>query len=201
MRSHTRRFAPFAVLVVVLAVVLMTFAGPASASTTVNSLTWVMMGVLDEGDELPQGDDGTWYGENWVAYSLIYRATGADGWRFLGYGVVCLDTVIPPKGDNYHTGEIVWLGATDPSTFWDPSLSFEANLAGHDLLWTGTWDGHTLNKRLHKADVALVGVPGSDNAGRTVAMRVQSGNFDVANWHSGIYVGTPWNSVALVASP
>jgi hypothetical protein len=201
MSLHTRRSGLLVVLFVTLAVVLTTMAGPASASTTVNTLTWVMMGELDPGDELPPGDDGTWYGENWVAYSLIYRATGPDGWRFLGYGAVCLDTVIPPKGDNHHSGEIVWFAGEDPSTFWNPNASFESNLVGHDLLWTGTWDGRTLNKRLHKADVQLSGRPGSDNEGCTVVMRVQSGNFDVANWHSGNYVGTPWNSLAYVTAP
>jgi hypothetical protein len=197
----TTRLNLLATLALLLALCLMALAGPASASTTVNTLTWVMMGELDPGDDLPQGDDGTWYGENWVAYSLIYRATGADGWRFLGYGVVCLDIVVPPKGNNYHTGEVVILGAQDPSGFWNADKSFSDNLAGRQLLWTGTWDGFTRNKYNHHALMALTGAPGSVNEGYTACYEAHCGQFNVA-WRNPnlFYVDTPWNGVARVTA-
>jgi hypothetical protein len=194
-----RRWSIVVVLALIVTLCLSAATGTASA-TTVNTVQSAFMGVLYQQEYPDVGDDGTWYFTDWVAYSYCYRANGPDGARFLGYLVACLDVVWPQKGDNTHSGEVAWL-REDPGGFWDPALSFPANLAGHDLLWTGTWTGYTLNKRLHKLDIVLRGAAGSVNEGYTADFKVVSGNFDQANWHSGNYVGTPWNGLAYVTAP
>lgn len=200
------RFGVLMLLVLALLVGLLA-AGSASATTTTNTVTWAVTGILDEGDSPSFGLDGTVYVDNWVASAVVYQATGPDGWRLLGYGVVCLDVTMLPKGNNYHHGEMAfmssdpWTVCPDGSSYWDAGHSFEQNLADHegDLVWTGTWNnGVTLNKRLHKADCELTGQPETVAAGCTADLEVQSGNFDVANWHSGRYVGTPWNCLVHV---
>jgi hypothetical protein len=208
MRKTYGQYGVLWVLVLALLLGLLLMAGTASAATTTtNTVTFTMTGILDEGDPPSLGQDGTVYVDNWVASAVIYRATGPDGWRCLGYGVVCLDVTMPPKGNNYHTGEMAflskdpWTVYPDGTTYWDAGRSFEQNLADHagDLVWTGTWNnGVTLNKRLHKADCELTGQPGTVAARCTAELEVQSGNFDVANWHSGRYVGTPWNCLVRI---
>lgn len=189
------------VLVLALMVALLLLAGPASA-TTVSALQGSIMGVLDDGDQWFDPDDGTAYAEGWVAYGVWYRASAPDGERFIGYGVACLDVVLPAKGDNYHEGEVVWLGLNDdPLAFWDDDVSFWGNLAGHDLLWTGTWDGYTLNKRNHKVVLELDGVDGTANEGYEAVFDIQSGGFDLANLNSDNYVVTPWTALAYVTAP
>ena len=201
MQKRIAKLSLLAVLALMLALCLLATAGPASATTT-NTITWSMAGVLDDGIDLPPGVDGTYYGLDWVPYAQIYRATGPDGWRFLGYGVACLDTRVPPKGNNYHWGEMAWL-SKDPGAagYWDDQLSFGENLANHagDLLWTGTWDGFTRNKYNHHVIVALTGWPESYNKGYTAIVEMHCGQIDVAP-RSGHYVGTPWNGVALVTA-
>lgn len=197
MKKPTARLSLVAALLLLVVLCLLAAAGPATA-TTVNTVQMTLVDVLAL-DEPRWGDDGTMYFDNFVAYFACDRATGPDGKRFLGYVVVDLALVIPPRGDNLHTGDVVFL-SEDPSDFWDANKSFSDNLAGRDLLWTGTCDGRTLNKRLHRIDAALVGWPGSVNGPYTADFEINSGNFDVANWRSGHYVGTPWNGVALVTA-
>jgi hypothetical protein len=196
---QTHRIGVIGMFLMAVLLGLLLAAGPASA-TTVNTVQGAFMGVLYQQEYPDVGVDGTWYFADWVAYVACYGATGPDGARFLGYAVVCLDVVWPQKGDNTHAGEVVWL-SEDPANFWDPSTSFWSNLAGHDLLWTGTSVGRTLNKRLHKVDLVLQGAPGSVNAGYTADFQIMSGNFDQASAASGKYVGTPWNALVLVTAP
>jgi hypothetical protein len=109
--------------------------------------------------------------------------------------------VIPPKGNNYHTGEAAFVKEDPSSVPWDTGKTFIDNLAPHDLLWTGTWDGFTRNKHNHHGLLDLTGWPASDNVGYTADVEIHCGQFDVA-WRAGKnYVTTPWNGVALVTAP
>ena len=200
-RSYGRR-GVLGVLVVVATLCLLLAAGPASAAT-VNHVQGAVTGVLDNG-ESEVLSDGTVHTTGWVASAVFYRATGPDGWRFLGNGVVCLEVWEPAKGDNLHRGDVVWMTfAKDPAApgAWDADQSFAWNLANFDLTWTGWWDGLTHNKHNHQATLSdLVGA-GETNEGCTAAGNVMSMQFGVANWRSGIYVGTPFNVVVAVSAP
>ena len=202
MRKPYGKYGILAVLVLALLLGLLLAAGPAAAATSVSVTQSVVMGVLDEGIAWQDPEDGTLYTDDFVIYSLTYKATGPDGWRCLGYIVICIDVVEPLKGDNSHSGVVAVLGLDDdPGPWWDADQSFSENLAGHDLLWTGTWDGYTLNKRLHKATLLLEGWPESVNDDCSAVGEIKSGNFDVANWHSDRYVGTPWNALLMITTP
>ena len=146
--------------------------------------------------------DGTLYTDDYVIYAVNYKATGPDGWRLLGYVVQCIDVVEPLKGDNSHVGVVAVLPFDDdPGGWWDDSRTFAQNLVGHDLLWTGSWDGYTLNARNHKVDLVLDGAPGSVNENCSAVGEVKSGLYDVANFHADRYVATPWSALWLVTTP
>jgi len=202
MRKRYGKYGLLGVLVLALLLALQLAAGPASATTTtLNKTQGFMMGELYPGD-FEVYSDGTLHVWDWVAYTVTVRATGPDGGRFLGtYGVARLDVLIPLKGDNYHTGDIAFVSQDPLGIVYDPAKSHSENLAGYGLLWTGKWDGYTLNKRNHKAVMELVGWPGSANEGYTAHVEVKSGGFDMANVNSGNYVLTPWNSLVYVTSP
>ena len=178
---------------------LLLAAGPASA-TSVSAVQGVFQGFLDFGEPtvLP---DGTEYTPDVVMPTLFYKASGPDGWRLLGWNIVYADVWVPPTGDNIHRGVTVWV-TTDPATFWDPELSFWDNIQGRtDVIWSGTWDGRTRNKRNHTGTMDLMGWPDSVNDGWTAEVTLNAGQFDVANVNSGQYVDTPWNAVARLTAP
>lgn len=195
-----KSYSILGVLVLALLFALLLAAGPASA-TTVNAVGGSILGVLDDGYRWVDPEDGTGYADDWVAYGVWYRASGTEGGRFIGYMVACLDVTLPAKGDNYHEGEVAWLGLDDdPMAFWDDGVSFWDNLAGHELLWTGTWDGYTLNKRNHKVVLELDGGDGTANEGYEAVFDIKSGGSDLANLNSNNYVGTPWTALAYVTA-
>ena len=193
-----KKYGVLVVLACVLLLCLLT-AVPASAGTTVNAVQGMVTGLVSEGTVVT-APDGTEYHYGWIGTAVFYRATGADGWRFLGYGAVCLNSVIPPKGDHHHEGIIVFTSA-DPLANWDPGLTFSQNMAACDPTWTGTWyDGITHNGRNHQASVDVTGVAGTANAGYSAHVEVNSMQFGVANWHAERYVGTPFNLLARVTA-
>jgi hypothetical protein len=205
MKRMHHKYGALTILVLALLLGLLLAAGPAMATTTtVNTTQAVMMGILDFGTSWTYSNDAL-HTDDFVIYSMTYRATGPDGSRALGYVVVCMDVIEPLKGDNYHEGDVAILPLfkangvdNDPADWWDEDESFSDNLAGHDLLWTGSWDGYTLNKRNHKAIVDLVAPDGSANDGYTAHAVLNSGGFDQANYHSDRFVGVPWNALYYI---
>jgi hypothetical protein len=118
------------------------------------------LGLLNEGTEVapgPEWPEGTTVTENWTPYGVVTATTGPEGWRFMGYAVMCLTVVEPPTGNNYHWGPIVFATA-DPSVGWNPAYDFATNLPpASTWLWEGTWDGVTLNKHNHLVYLDLTG--------------------------------------------
>jgi hypothetical protein len=202
MRKLHGKYGVLAVLVLALLLGLLLTAGPAMATTTtLNTTQGMFLGELYPGESYVN-DAGTLVFWDWVAYSVTVRATGPDRWRFLGtYGVARLDGLIPLKGDNYHWGPIVFVSRDPLGIVYDPDKSLIENLAPYGLLWTGTWDGYTLNKRNHKVIVELVGWPGTVNGPYTAHVEIKNGGFDQANYHSDNYVGVPWNSLVYLTGP
>jgi len=197
------RFVVTVLLTALLALCLLATAGAAAATTTVNTIHGSMLGLIHDGDVVyVDPDTGDVHSENYTAYGLFWRATGSDGARLLGYGVVRLDVVEPVKGDNHHAGDFVIL-SEDPGTFWNPADSYWNNLtAGNrrdSWLWVGTWhDGVTHNKRNHQAGLSLVGC--NANAGYTAEVEWQSMVIDPVKAESGPFVVTPINAVARVTA-
>lgn len=160
-----KRLSLLATLALLLAVCLLATAGPASAGGSVVTTHGTFLGMLDEGTIVPSPPDELWT-EGWTPYMVQLNATGPEGWRCLGYGVVALDVKQPSVGVDLdfpisatHSGPIAFL-TVDPSTFWVAGKSFEENLAAVDsssLLWVGTWDGFTLNNRNHIVTLTLEG--------------------------------------------
>jgi hypothetical protein len=188
-------------LVFALLLGLLLAAGPAMATTTLNTLQATYVAELYPGDGEFDADWNLTFWD-WVAYTETVRTTGPDGWRFqAAYNVVRLDGVIPFKGDNVHWGDVAIVSRDPAGIVYDPDASLVDNLAGYGLLWTGSWEGYTLNKRTHKAVMELAGWPSSWNVGYSAHIDVDCGGFDLANARSGVYVVTPWNMRAYVTSP
>ena len=146
----------WAVLALLLAVCLLATARPASAAAAAATLHGTFVDYLDDNQPPTYGPDGTEYWDDWTALGVWTSTTGPEGGRFLGYVVMCLDLVIPPRGNNYHTGDIVFT-TQDPRP-WNTDRPFLANLPDEKTwLWKGTWDGVTLNKRNHVIHLDLTG--------------------------------------------
>lgn len=191
-----KRLIPIVALAVTLAALLA--AGAASAATTTNTIHWnVRVPPLDPGIRSVD-PDGTVHFAGSVLYCQVYLTTGPDGARFPEYAIVCLDRTIPPRGSNTHAGDVVFL-AENPRSFWVTGVPFWTNLAGHTLLWSGTWDGITRNKQNHDATLTLTGE--STNAGYSAVIQLHCGQYMVANAAATNYVDTAWNGVALVTGP
>jgi hypothetical protein len=194
-----------ATLVLVLLLGLLVPAGTASAST-MNTAHCVLDAELTPGVWWNRAD-GSYGVDDWVVSLRVDGATGPDGPRFLGYAVACLDVtvppIVPPVGPDTrgHATGLVAFVRDDPSSVpWDVSEPFLANLEGHGLLWTGTWDGHTLGLGgSHDFDLALVGWPGSVNEPYTASLVIRNLNLKNANWHSGSY-SVPGNIQAVIAA-
>jgi hypothetical protein len=186
------------VLVLALLLGLLLAAGPASATTTLNTLQATYRTEIYPGDYYVD-EQWTVHFWDWVAYTETVRTTGPDGARFQGtYSVVLLGGLIPLKGDNYHWGEVAVVSRDPALVVYDTSKSLNDNLAAYGLLWTGTWDGYTLNKRTHKAVMELEGWADSPNEDYVVHIEVDCGGFDQANLRSGHWTVTPWNMRAYV---
>ena len=204
-KTH-RRCGVLGVFVLALLLGLLLAAGTASASP-MNTAKCVFVDVLVPGVQWEDPTDGTFYAKDWVAYIQVYAATGPDGGRFLGYGVFRLNITYPAYPTtiphNYPRSEgVVAFVRADPASAWDTGKSFLANLEGHGLLWTGTWDGHENVGwgDCHDIDMALVGWPGSDNGGYTADLVLRNVSIDQPNWHSG-NISTPGNIKAVVTAP
>ena len=199
------RFVVAVLLAALLIMCLLVTAGTASAkTTTVNTMHGSMLGLL-RGSDVVYTDPvtGTEYSENYIAYGIFSSATGRDGSRLLGYGVVRLDVVTPVKGDNHHEGDFVIL-SEDPGTFWNEADSYWVNLTAGDReeswLWVGTWnDGVTRNKYNHQASLSLVGC--NANVPYAAEAEWQSMVIDPVKAESGPFVITPINAVARVTGP
>lgn len=202
MRERYGNHGILAVLVLAMLLGLLLAAAPAMATTTTLNTTQAMFaGELYPGDGYVD-DQGTLVFWDFVVYSVTVRATGPDGWRFLSaYGVARLDGLIPLKGDNYHWGDAAYVTRDPVGIVYDPTKSLSENLAPYGLLWTGSWEGYTLNKRNHKVIMELVGWPGSANQDCTAHIEGNSGGYDMANLNSDNFVLTPWNFLVYVTSP
>lgn len=192
-----RKHGISAVLVLALLFGLLLTAGPASATTTLNTMQATYKAELYPGDGEFDAD-WTLHFWDWVAYTETRRTTGPDGWRFVGYNVVLLQGLIPLKGDNYHWGEVAIVSRDPWGIVYDTNRSLADNVAAYGLLWTGTWDGYTLNKRTHKAVMELAGWADSPSENYLAHIEVDCGGFDQANVHSGHWTVTPWNMRAYV---
>lgn len=187
MRKSIQRLSLLTVLAVLLALCLLATAGPALAGGPVITTHGTFLGMLDEGTIVPSPPDEEW-GHGWTPYMVQLDATGPEGWRCLGYGVVALDVKMQGVGDDLdvpvsatHNGPIAFL-TVDPSTFWVAGTSFEDNLAAVDsssLLWVGTWDGYTLNNRNHIVTLTMEGR--NANSGWTATVHYRMNLFSHIN--------------------
>lgn len=186
MRRTIKRLRLLAVLAVLLAVCLLATSGPASAGKgPAAAVCGTFVQVLDEGDVIPL-QDGTLHTDGWVPLGVTTRVTGPEGYRFLGWAVMCLEVVEPPRGNNYHSGDVVFT-KYDPRPplpeVWDVAKTFWENLPDESTwLWKGTWDGVTLNKHNHIVHLALTGC--GDNTGHTASV----------TWYMNL-----WTNVHMVA--
>ena len=196
----------FALVVLALLLGLLWVAGTATASP-MNTAKCTYFADIALSDPW-QGEDGTLHAEDWVMSFRVYAASGPDGWRFLGYGVVCLDITYPsypttiPHNYPRSTGVVAFVSRDPSSVQWDADKSFLANLEGRGLLWTGTWDGHENVGwgDCHDIHMALAGWPRSDNAGYTADLALRNLSIDMPNWHSG-NLSTPGCIQAVVTAP
>jgi hypothetical protein len=177
-----KRLSLVTVLAVLLAVCLLTAAGPALAGNAAVSLHGTFLGVLDDGvlhPDQPMPGDLTTVG--WTFYALWLTATGPEGARFQTYIVQSETTIERPSGNNGHTGFIAYTTA-DPSLTWVPGASWQDNLAGlpaGSLMWVGTVTGETHAYHNHVWVNRLEGQNG--NAGLTATVRWVVNDYTNAN--------------------